>query len=148
MSTGTCLAPHLFDGGEPRNFLGRNPPNHMDIVNQKARARETEGHRGCNRRMRTRFRGSAISLCAAPWLTWPRLAHGLAHLRVGCAMRSGSGLPNWLMDLRGPGPGFLKIPCPQDIAPLRAAFAILMALPSQTDFPDIAPTSTVRSTRL
>ena len=44
----------------------------------------------------THFRGSAMSLCAAPWPTWPRLAH----LRVGWAMRSGSRLSNGVMGLR------------------------------------------------
>ena len=42
----------------------------------------------------TRFRGSAISFCAAPWPTWPRLAL----LRV--VMRSGSRLSDGIMGLR------------------------------------------------
>ena len=46
----------------------------------------------------TRFRGSAaaVSVCAAPWPTWPRLAH----LRVGWIMRSSSRISNGAMGLR------------------------------------------------
>ena len=52
----------------------------------------------------THFRGSAMSLCAAPWPTW----QCPAHLRVGWVMRSGSRLSNGVMGLRE----LLKHPLP------------------------------------
>ena len=130
---GTCTGA----GNEHGNMPRASPFRRIEELSwqKPAKPYETKRDRRAACVQPTRFRGSAISVCAAPWPTWPCLAH----LRVGWFMRSGLGLSNRIMAYASSS----NIPCPQDIAPLRPS-TILMA--SQTDFPDIVPT--IRSTPL
>ena len=84
MSMEPCLAPHLF-----RTLEEPSSQKPAKAYEQS----ETKRDRRAARVQPTRFLGSAISLCAAPWPTWQRLAL----LRVGWVMRSGSMLSNGFM---------------------------------------------------
>ena len=95
MSMESCLAPHLFRRIE--ELSSQKPAKSYEQS-------ETKRDRRAAWVQPTHFRGSAMSLCAAPWPTW----QCPAHLRVGWVMRSGSRLSNGVMGLRE----LLKHPLP------------------------------------